>query len=399
MSDCATRPTYFWSGSNRAGEVLALARHGQPIGVAVDTLDEGGAGLRALLSLAARRTRFVAGVTRARGGAPIVMFDRRRAAYRGLPQGDVAGFVAGRRVTVAFRKIAVNVARGVAGGANELGSLLRRLFGPDAGARGEGHRVAIEFTPRGWELSVAEADALDRSEVPVFVDSGAFSEVRFDARAGRMVDCAPISHEEWVRRLDVYRQLAERLGSRVLLVAPDKVGDQGETLRRLARYAPQLRRLRDMGAQIIVPIQRGAVAPAAFDARCAEILGFGDFVRGIPSKKAAATVEQIAELSAALPADARVHLLGLGPFGPRYRRVMAALSRPAELVSCDSNRIRALVGASNGPGGGPRVLTRLTWNVKRALGIAGAAEGSVAELVKFWTLDAYFSNHFAGVPA
>jgi aspartate/glutamate racemase len=73
-----TSATYFWSGSNRAGEIDALAANGQEIGVAVDALDKAGDGERALCALGAERPleRIVVNVAQARGGKPILMFDR-----------------------------------------------------------------------------------------------------------------------------------------------------------------------------------------------------------------------------------------------------------------------------------------------------------------------------------
>lgn len=421
-------PTYFWSGSNRAGEIAALAKHGQPVGVAVNALGQRGRALRALEALAVNPARCIVGVTRASGGRPILMFDRRRRGHASLPTGDVPVEVGGGRVTLGFRKIAVNVARRAADGANVLADLLRGLFGADAGARGAGHKVAIELTSAGWRMTPAELGAAKRSGAKVFVDSGAFGEVEFNAphqcsgrsqicREGRCVgqgnfpfpnaprftwvDVNPITDREWHKRLDAYERIARALGPNAFLVAPDKVGDQEETLRRLALYAGRVRRLRSMGAQIIVPLQRGRLSGAEFDRECSRLLGFSDYIRGIPSKKAAATVEEIGELSRSLPADVRIHLLGLGPFGDRYGDVIAAIDRAPELVFCDSVRIKALVGTKNGVGGGPRILTQLTWLVKDALGIPRAKKvvGELADTVKFRALDAYFTHHFAGLAA
>lgn len=391
-SDVGGAVAYFWSGSNRPGEILALARHGLSIGVAVDALDRAGRAMRALLALAAPR-RIVVNVARASGDRPILMIDRRRDAD--LPTGDVLVDVAGRLVVLGFRKIAVNVARAAEGGANLLGSLLRGLFGDDAGERGAGHRCALERTPSGWRLTSAELDAIRAKGSRVFVDSGAFGEVQWSPELGRMVDVRPISDADWRERLDAYEHIAGALGDRAFLVAPDKVGDQAETLRRLELYAPRIRRLRELGANLIVPIQRGELDGAAFDRECSRVLGFDDYVRGVPSKKAAASIEEIAALSHALPSTARVHLLGLGPFGDRYDAVITAIARAPELITCDSVRLKALVGRKNGPGYGPRILTRLTDRVKEVLGLVGKRLTiEEADRVKFESLDLYFARHF-----
>lgn len=394
-----SNPRYFWSGSNRAGEIQALAKHDQHVGIAVNSLDRRGRALAVLLSLgqlSSKNVRIEISVTRNRNHQPILMFNRERAAQAELPEGDVPVLVKGRRLLMGFRKCAVNVARSETAGINLLGRMLQRIFGRMAGFRGRGHRVALELTAKGWMLTDARLEEL-RAEGPsgslVFVDSGAFGEVRFDPSVGRMVTVDPITHEEWVRRLHTYRRIAKALGERCYLVAPDKVGDQAETLRRLERYRDEVRDLRDLGANIIVPIQRGEMTGAEFDRECARVLGFSDYVRGIPSKKAAATVEEIGELSRALPRDARIHLLGLGPFGSRYHRVIEAIGRAPELVTCDSVRIKALVGRSNGPGGGPRPLTRLADRVRSALGLSGRLSSKQAETVKREALDMYLAEY------
>ena len=390
----ADLPSYFWSGSNRPGEILALAKHGKGIGVSLADLDARGLGLATLLELAEDTAeRVVVNVTQARGGAPILMLGRNRSA---LPTGDVEVEVDEGRVVLGFRRIAVNVARALEGGANRLGSLLRGMFGESAGGRGEGHRVAFVRSAGGWRMSDAALAAVKASGSTVFVDSGAFAEVEFDGELGRFVDVNPITGADWLERLADYHRIAAALGDRAYLVAPDKVGDQAETLARLERYAPEVRALRDLGANVIVPIQRGALSAAEFDLECSRVLGFDDYIRGIPSKKAAATPAEIAALSAELPASVRVHLLGMGPASEGYDETVAAIGRPAALVFCDSVRIRALVGRKNGPGGGPRILTTLNDAAKAALGIVGRTPARFAAAVKFAALDAYFSAHYAG---
>jgi len=411
--------TYFWSGSNRPGEIAALAKHGQAIGVAVDALDKAGRGLRSLELLGSKRISV--NVAQNGSGKPILMLSRNRAE---LPTDDTEVRVGGQGFVFGFRKIAVNVARSAKGGSNVLSDLLRGMFGHDAGARGKGHRVTLERTAKGWAMSEVELEAAKSSGAKVFVDSGAFGEVSLnvphkcsakskacrvgtcvgngnfkhpEAEPFTFVDVKPIDDAEWIRRLDAYKRIALALGSNAFLVAPDKVGNQAETLRRLARYADRVRELRSLGAQIIVPLQRGEMTGAEFDSACSEVLGFSDYIRGIPSKKAAASVAEIAALSASLPADARIHLLGLGPFGDRFAEVVAAIGRAPELVFCDSVRIKALVGRTNGPNGGRRILTALTDRVKAALGFSGGSKlrPADADRVKFGALDAYFENHFA----
>jgi hypothetical protein len=192
--------------------------------------------------------------------------------------------------------------------------------------------------------------------LPVLVDTSAFSEVEFGPEGPRVV--RPIDAAGWEYRLAVMERLTRALGAQCYLVAPDRVGDQRVTLDRLATYAPRLRALRAAGARIIVAIQRGPLLQAAFDRACAEVLGFDDFIRGIPGNKdAIGTRELIAYAMAVRPRA--VHLLGIGPQARRFRRMVAVFCRANEdvEVSCDSNMIAANVGHENGRGGGPRSVT------------------------------------------
>lgn len=181
--------------------------------------------------------------------------------------------------------------------------------------------------------------------LPVFVDSGAFSEVEFGDGPPRVV--RPITPEAWKRVLALYSRLAAGLGSQVYIVAPDQVGNQRETLHRLAVWKGALHQLQAQGAQIIVPIQRGEWPMATFDQQIQGLLGLDplDYIVGIPSKKDATP---IAELRAFLAERRpyRLHLLGLGPQSDRWGEVWAAITElvPGADVSCDSVLIRAHVG-------------------------------------------------------
>lgn len=200
----------------------------------------------------------------------------------------------------------------------------------------------------------AELLALAGTGIPVFVDSGAFSEVKFTERGVEVVE--EITDACWRERLALYARLAAALGAQVHLVAPDRIGDQEETLRRLSRYAPELRALRAAGAKILVPVQKGTRSQAAFVRDVELALGFSDFVHAIPSKKKATSLGELrAYLEEVRPGA--VHFLGMGT---RNANAPAAFALCAELVpgaavSCDSNLIAASVGRG---GRAPRPLTR-----------------------------------------
>lgn len=226
-----------------------------------------------------------------------------------------------------------------------------------------GYHVGIscsELRPR--LLDEVEACVRDHA-VRVFVDSGAFSEVA--VVDGALVTTRPLSLADWEKRLAVYERLARSCGRNAYLVAPDKVGDQVETLARLERYAARLRALRLVhgdevsGPSLIVPVQRGALSMDDFATRACEALSLGedDVVWGIPMKKGATPLRELTLFARSCPPDAAFHLLGMGPASPRFEgAVLSILAEcPDARITCDAVRVTALVG--RGGNGGARPLT------------------------------------------
>lgn len=182
--------------------------------------------------------------------------------------------------------------------------------------------------------------------IPIFIDSGAFSEVDFDARGPYTV--APITPEDWEERIAFYEEAVD--GARgnadmVNIVAPDKVGFQTETLERLRRYGPRMKALANRGAVVLVPLQKGDLSLSEFHDAVCEALGFGSWVPAIPMKKAATTPDELAEyLRRKRPS--RVHLLGVGPDSDLAPEVVAAVldESPTTEVQMDSVILRAKIG-------------------------------------------------------
>ena len=207
------------------------------------------------------------------------------------------------------------------------------------------------------ELSVDALDVLLTywgAGTSLFVDSGAFAEVAF-GKDGPVVK-KPITDREWQKRLFIYEQLAFCWGPYAYLVAPDRVGDQAETLRRLMRYQHEIARCHALRANIIVPIQKGELPMAEFWVHAAVCLCLiGNVIPGIPMKKDATELGELVEFVKAVR-PARIHLLGLGPKSPRYASTLAAVkeAHPGIEITCDSVRITALVGRG---GKKPRPLT------------------------------------------
>lgn len=237
-------------------------------------------------------------------------------------------------------------------------------FASGSSAPADVRGLARWLHPIGVSIQALSANALLEIErlaglpVQVFVDTGAFSEVAMVDGRPRVV--APISDASWKDRLSVELRIARALGPMAYCVAPDCVGDQAETLRRMRLFAVELRELHALGARVVVPLQRGALSTTSFDVACAEAIGFDSYVRAIPGNKDAMPLFELeAFLRSSRPAA--LHILGMGPRSasfPAFCDVLRRLGQGVE-VSYDSNLIAANVGRSNGRAGAPRALTAL----------------------------------------
>ncbi|RZU28960.1 hypothetical protein [Edaphobacter modestus] len=187
---------------------------------------------------------------------------------------------------------------------------------------------------------------LEEMQGPVFLDSGAFSEVSYSPDTKQLELTKPITPKEWRRRLAIYLRLAHALGSNLSVVAPDRVGDQEETLRRLAQYRQELKQLAELGVHILIPLQLGRRTHEEFYAAAKEAAGV-PLVPAFTMKKAATSLSD-AERFLASVRPARVHLLGMGLVNKRADEVLAMIRRtsPATAITMDSNRIRAVTGKS-----------------------------------------------------
>lgn len=240
-------------------------------------------------------------------------------------------------------------------------------------------KVALKVLCDHWQMPLLR----------IFVDSGAFSEID---RTGAVV--RPIDDAAWVKRVTIMHTLAAvfgppaplgDFGPRIWVVAPDKVGDQPETLRRLALHATAMRACLALGARVVVPIQRGAMTAAEFDVACCEALGSEVFTRGIPGNKIAMPPEELEGfLRARRPVS--LHLLGVGPRGDSYEPLTGLVRRVLGDVelTCDSNALAASAGRKNGAGGQPRILTAMQDGMKEPCG-RGVFRGSPREMAVSFT--------------
>jgi hypothetical protein len=186
--------------------------------------------------------------------------------------------------------------------------------------------------------------ALSNSSGPVFLDSGAFSEVSYSPEYNKLQVVSPISPKEWRRRLAIYLLLAQSLGDRLTVVAPDRVGDQEETLRRLALYRDELAELAAQGVTILIPLQVGNRTHEEFFVEATEAAGVY-LTPAFTMKKSATSLSAATQFLAAVQ-PSRIHLLGMGPTNVRADEFLDMIRRvsPDTSITMDSNRLRSVTG-------------------------------------------------------
>jgi hypothetical protein len=196
--------------------------------------------------------------------------------------------------------------------------------------------------------SIHELEELAGKKIPVFVDSGAFGEVKWNAEKGKLEPVKPITDAEWNRRLDIYDRLADKLGKQLTVVAPDRVGDQAETLARLAKYSDRIKALRAKGVRVVVAVQRGDVPMADFFEQAKRSAGVDDLIPAMPMKKAAATPEMVVEFAGKVKPK-EIHLLGMGATAREFEGLARSIAQvsPETKITSDANRLRAMAGTDS----------------------------------------------------
>lgn len=191
-------------------------------------------------------------------------------------------------------------------------------------------------------LSGSAIHALGELEQPVLVDSGAFGEVTFSP-SGTSTK-AEISDSEWRRRLAIYLHLASTLRRPPMLVVPDKVGDQNETLARLSRYQREIGNLAKTGARFLLPLQVGALSHREFFEKACKISSVR-LTPAMPMRKAATSVSALIDFVREKRPE-HVHLLGIGLGNRRTDSLIRSIRHlsPESTISMDSNVLRAVVG-------------------------------------------------------
>lgn len=276
-------------------------------------------------------------------------------------------------------------------------------------------RIGMNVGVAAQEVSPAAVDELKRmghTQLEVFVDSGAFEEftapqkianlrnriARLQAKqaAGTITAAeertlanapkrlAKMERTEWepdwegtgrAERtlrpvLPLYEALVGSIGEWLHVVAPDKIGDQAESLNRMRRYGPRMVELARQGAEVLVPLQWGdAMTLGEFEEQALQAMVVPPellykFVPAMPLKAAALPWADVIDYVRRWK-PRRVHLLGVGPkrraetgrpSGMEMVAEILALS-PRTDISMDASLLSATLGKGGGPAKGPRQLT------------------------------------------
>ena len=162
----------------------------------------------------------------------------------------------------------------------------------------------------------------------VFIDSGAFTTFRTKE---------PMNWRKVMGRYASIANLTDR-PENLFVVSPDCVGDQAGTLALIKVWRDQLVSLIDIGANVIVPLQCGALPAQDMIDQVAGILGTRKWVAGIPSNKAAMTIEECATLK-----HDQFHILGRVTFNEEQGLRIEALRKnnPNAFVTADANWLRS----------------------------------------------------------
>jgi len=213
--------------------------------------------------------------------------------------------------------------------------------------------------PIGVSVAQLDQDALDlliALKLPIMADSGAFSEMPSAKARGTTSVISPV---EWERRLAIYLRMASALQDKALLVVPDKVGDQDETLGRISKYRPWLARIAATGAKLLLPLQVGAMTHIDFYQTAQKVAGVS-LLPAMPMRKAATSAECLMEFVTETT-PSHLHLLGMGIDTSRAEALIRTVQHysPSTFLTLDSNRLRAVVGRD-------RPLTRAEYEFRSA---------------------------------
>jgi N12 class adenine-specific DNA methylase len=197
------------------------------------------------------------------------------------------------------------------------------------------------------------AQAIVVKNVAAFIDSGAFSAFRRGLRSGEFT---PLDFDAIMSRYDALEiaigDVAEENGEitdhpRPLLVMPDVVGDQAESLRLVEKYRNWIRAELTSGnlSRPVIPIQRGDLTLEQAYRKIVDTLGTDNFIVGIPSNEQAASPEEVTNFLRAAKPKA-IHILGAAAdktLRPRLQSVIDAGLADRIYITADASPIRSKI--------------------------------------------------------
>lgn len=166
----------------------------------------------------------------------------------------------------------------------------------------------------------------------VFIDSGAF----------RVIGNNKIESLNFDDVFTYYSNVIENIEytNRLTVCAPDVIGDQSATISLQKQYSNEIKRIIDLGANVMFPLQRGDKPLSEVYYYLCELFGSDNVVVGLPSNAKAIPVNEFMDFLNEKPK--RVHLLGVKSDKKIVR--MGVHKSPSTQFSCDSNRPKAYIG-------------------------------------------------------
>lgn len=191
------------------------------------------------------------------------------------------------------------------------------------------------------------ADATIAQRVAVFVDSGAFGAFRKTLQGKTAFidfDKLLAKYDEILAAIDKANTAEETDYPRPLLVMPDVVGNQADSLRLIDHYKDWIKaELTGNLSRPIVPIQKGELSMADAYRKVVETLGTDNFIVGVPSNEEAVTPAELEDFLR----DARpraIHVLGAASdkkLEPRLQSVINAGLVGQIIVTADASPVRS----------------------------------------------------------
>jgi len=218
----------------------------------------------------------------------------------------------------------------------------------DLARRYKGFGVGVDVSKCRSHREILALELEASNGVPLFVDSGAF---------GEFTQGTPITDKQWVERLRNYYHLAKLYKTRAYLVAPDKIGNQKETRRRVLKKEnlDLIKKCAEKGAWILLAAQgskkksRHAFWKKLRDDMVKRGVPKKKIVAALPMKERAMTLEEVQAFVDNVPGLERIHFLGKGParIGP-YLEIAkeAGLKTTFDSVLIKSGAVRGFLGVS-----------------------------------------------------